>query len=256
MNPQLKIDWANEHIKKFPSVKHHFMESKPFNVGHKRRPGTNEIVYYVTYAKRIPSELALIAGDVLQNLRTALDHLVCALVHANGKEITNRHMFPISKKVPSPAKDEAEFEEKIDGMADEPKDLIRKMKTYMAGDDLLWQTHALNNRDEHRMLFVLATGRPSINLGEHIRATRKDLRGHVPDFLAGSEDEVFPLEVGKELYIDPPDVEVNQDMKVIADIALKEPPLYEGLLGDLLIKARDHVQEIISSFDKWVRPIP
>lgn len=247
----MKIERANKHIEEFRSVIDDFRASKPYAVGHKRHPDTNKNIYFVTRAKPIPAELAVIAGDVLQNLRTALDYLICDLVVANGKEVTRNNMFPVFNEFPSSAGDKNLLEQKIDGVAHEAKEVIRRIKPYKGGDDLLWQVHALNIRDKHRTLFMVATGRPRINLGEHIRTIRKN-SGHIPNFHLVTKKEVFPLKVGTELFWDPPNVEVNKNVRVTADVALNEPPIYEGPLGHLLIHARDHIQEIIASLEKWV----
>src|SRR5947209_19716909 len=44
----------------------------------------------------LPSALSCIAGDVVHNLRCALDHLVCLEVQMNGGEI-DRQQFPVCR---------------------------------------------------------------------------------------------------------------------------------------------------------------
>ena len=47
-----------------------------------------------------PAELGLVFGDTIHNFRTALDHLVCSLVEANGKTPTRSNQFPIQVRTP------------------------------------------------------------------------------------------------------------------------------------------------------------
>jgi hypothetical protein len=52
----------------------------------------------------LPKGLGVIVGDLVHNARSALDHLISALVLANGSKITRDHAFPICE---SPEKFEA-----------------------------------------------------------------------------------------------------------------------------------------------------
>jgi hypothetical protein len=47
-----------------------------------------------------PLELGLVAGDSLHNFRTALDHLVCALVRSTGRDPKRSNQFPIQVDPP------------------------------------------------------------------------------------------------------------------------------------------------------------
>lgn len=72
---QRKIDRANHHIVDLYSAIRAFFESKPYEIGAKRNPETRQLIYYLERIEPIPENLALITGDVLFNLRSALDHL-------------------------------------------------------------------------------------------------------------------------------------------------------------------------------------
>lgn len=92
------------------------------------------------------------AGDVIQNLRTALDHLANNLVAVAGNAPTRRVEFPIAKDA---ATYEAEKARKVEGMRAEAVEAIDRLKPYKDGNDLLWRIHELNNIDKHRMLFTV-----------------------------------------------------------------------------------------------------
>lgn len=92
------------------------------------------------------------AGDVIQNLRTALDHLANHLVAVAGDAPTRRIEFPIAKDATTY---EAEKGRKVEGMRPEAVEAIDRLKPYKNGHDLLWKIHEFNNIDKHRMLFTV-----------------------------------------------------------------------------------------------------
>jgi hypothetical protein len=241
---KLKIERADKHINDLNLVLRAFIDSGPYVVGTKRDPQTRRLIYYIVKAEPIPVEAALIAGDVLQNLRSALDYLVCALVRAKGKS-DERSAFPISDQEPVSNEQKARFNTKIDGMGDEAKEIIRGIKPYKGGDDILWSLHALNNRDKHRLLFTVGAAFNSFNIGAHASGIMQEQVAktwgiHIPkiSLWASPTDRKFPLKAGDELFIDAPDAKVNEDIKFTFDIALDEPGVIAGEPLMLVIRAR------------------
>lgn len=59
---------------------------------------TGGLHYVATVIKPLPPRLPLVVGDLVHNLRSALDHIVCQLFLANGGVAANaRHVaFPIA----------------------------------------------------------------------------------------------------------------------------------------------------------------
>jgi len=90
-------------------------------------------VYYVARTWHVPDHVALIAGDVLHNLRSALDYLVYALIRANGKTPSTSAGFPIFDHEPVSQKEKNWFDEKIKDIPDTAQDVIRFLKPYKAG---------------------------------------------------------------------------------------------------------------------------
>jgi hypothetical protein len=92
------------------------------------------------------------AGDVIQNLRTALDHLANQLILVAGNHPTSANCFPISKDFTAYEKDKAR---RVEGMRAEAKEAIDRVKPYGGGNDFLWRLHRLNIIDKHRLLFTV-----------------------------------------------------------------------------------------------------
>jgi hypothetical protein len=116
--------------------------------------------------QRVPTlsfEVVAIAGDVVHNLRSALDHLAKQLVLVGltvappTVPLTDKELrqieFPIAETA---TKYEADKARKIKGMLPKAIEAIDRLKPYKAGNDALWRIHELDNIDKHRTLFTVA----------------------------------------------------------------------------------------------------
>lgn len=103
---------------------------------------------------RLPFDAIATAGDIVHNLRSALDHLTYQLVIVgSGTEPGRGVEFPIAKDVTTY---EAEKPRKVKGMRRVAIDAIDNLRPYRGGNDSLWRIHALDNIDKHRTLFSVA----------------------------------------------------------------------------------------------------
>jgi hypothetical protein len=100
----------------------------------------------------LPFDVLPAAGDVIHNLRSALDHLANQLVLANGSQPSLRTEFPIAKDFRTY---KTEKRAKVKGMSKRAKAAIDALKPYKGGNDALWRLHDLDNIDKHRSLFTL-----------------------------------------------------------------------------------------------------
>jgi hypothetical protein len=103
---------------------------------------------------RLPIDAVATAGDIVHNLRSALDHLAYQMVIVgSGSEPSRRVEFPIAK---DSATYEAEKARKVKGMRQLAIQAIDNVKPYKGGNDALWKIHELDNIDKHRTLFSVA----------------------------------------------------------------------------------------------------
>src|ERR1700678_2298437 len=93
-----------------------------------------------------------IAGDVIHNLRSALDHLAhhLVLVGSPGVIPTRQIEFPIAQDF---ATYEAIKTRKVKGMRLAAIKAIDALKPYKGGNDALWRIHELDIIDKHRTIF-------------------------------------------------------------------------------------------------------
>lgn len=137
-----------------------FVDTHPYGLRIERDLDVVEVFFQVL--KEVPPRLLAILGDLLHNLRGALDYTAVALVAANGGDIS-RAAFPIylseedfirdircrgKRRSPGP----------LDGIPIESKEgtFIESLQPYKRGDamhaDPLYSLVVLSNRDKHRML--------------------------------------------------------------------------------------------------------
>ncbi|HKN75403.1 MAG TPA: hypothetical protein VJW94_09510 [Candidatus Acidoferrum sp.] len=107
----------------------------------------------------LPFNFIATAGDIIQNLRTSLDHLAWHLAQVgltqSGVANTEPHRdvsFPIAKTVEIY---ESMKRRKVQGMLPEAVKAIDSLKPYEGGNDALWRLHELNNIDKHRTLITI-----------------------------------------------------------------------------------------------------
>ena len=232
----LKIKWANQHFYNFQRTLFDFQRSDPCGITPERDPNTQEVIYRLSKDVVVPDDLALIAGDVLQNLRSALDYLACSLVLANGGKVTSQTSFPILENVPSTPEEERSFARKVKGMREDAKDLIRACKPYKGGDEVLWRLHELNRRDKHRLLFTVGGFIDNGSITQHIDATQPplDVMERMARAYASGDNWInvrkvtFPLKAGDVLFIDIPNAKVNEKIKFGVDVAIDEPGICDA----------------------------
>ena len=136
----------------------------------------------------VPIEWSVRIGEILCNLRSALDHFVWQLVLANGQEPGPNNEFPV---VNTQDDWQSTAQRKLKGVADDTKERIRRLQPYTGGIDLpfdvsaLWTLRSLCNIDKHRHLnfcIVETSGIGPVIFGENqpprrISASRQPLKG-------------------------------------------------------------------------------
>src|ERR1035441_6054941 len=86
MTWQIKLERAKRHYAELETALAIFFATTPYKIS-TRRNDERKLVYYLSEVTDVPVELSLITGDVIQNLRSALDHLAYDLWvrEANGQ---------------------------------------------------------------------------------------------------------------------------------------------------------------------------
>jgi hypothetical protein len=235
MTWQAKLERAKRHFTELETALASYFATIPYKVS-TRRDGAGKLVYYLSEVGELPVEFSLITGDVIQNLRSALDHLAYDLwvKEANGRGRGDKIYFPIDK-------DEASYNRskvnKTQGISAQSLSIIDSLKPYPGGNDALWRIHTLNNRDKHRLLVTVGSSFGSLDIGSHIMAQMRrmpglpeSMRTNLPDlpFFLRPADNLFPLRAGVELFIGGEEDEEDPNMQFRFHVVLHEPGVVEG----------------------------
>lgn len=244
-----KIERAKQHKEELQKEIKLFFDSQPYKIGTKSEPRSKRLIYYLVKADVVPEKIALITGDVIQNLRSSLDYLAYMLFTIGPGNGTQGHhiYFPIAADFDQY---ESDKNRKTEGIGQQAKDLIDKVKPYKGGNDSLWKIHELNNIDKHRLLVTVGSSFGSVDVGAHMQASMRktfpdlDIPA-IPLFLKPA-DILFPLKAGDELFIDGPDAKPIPNMQFKFNIVLNESGVVEG---EPLIEA---LQSMIDAVDSLV----
>jgi len=153
----LKIKRAKEHEAELQRQLRLYLDGKPYKVGHKHDPASRKLIYYVTSVDSAPDCLALIAGDIIQNLMSALDHLAYQIVCRDTNDNPpnpNWIYFPIADDL---QKYDAKKGGKMQGASAATFAAIDVLKPYKGGNDSLWTLYRLNNIEKHRLLLTVGS---------------------------------------------------------------------------------------------------
>jgi len=231
----LKVERATKHVDDLAAVCKSFVDSTPYSytIGRKIDPKTGYYHFSVHDVQALPPEVALFAGDAIHNLRSALDHLACHLVFANGNTPSRQTCFPIFD---SAAKYQAMHAQKVRGMSQGAIDVINAAKTYKGGNEPLYTLHELDIADKHHALLptLLAVRQANIE----IKASLREFKA--PPFALPNFQQ--PLTDGTVFFVCEPGVE--DYTKIEFDVGLCEPEIIKGkpisgVLRQLVTKVRD-----------------
>ena len=252
MSSKIKIYRAKQHLKELQDIINEFFASNPYKIDTKRDSHTRRLVYYLTDVKDVPPEISLISGDIIQNLRSALDHLAYELFIKETKgKLSGKHIyFPIEKNLETYQKEKGR---KTKGISTADIEHIDDSKPYKGGNDILWQIAELNNIDKHRLLITVGSSFGSLDIGarmiSEMRKLSKDVQFPDMPFFVKPDDNQFPLKTGDELFIDAPDAEAIPNMQFRFEIVLNEQNIIEGaLLGEALQGMISEVEKLIKNF--------
>ena len=228
----LKIERADKHVRDLNTALDTFYATNPCGIAKKIDSQTREPIYYVSRLADIPTSISIIAGDVLNNLRSALDHLAYSLVAVGtGKTLSKQVSFPIADSAAQYKS--IQFRRKIEGAGQDPIKRLDALKPYKGGNDTLWHLGQLNNIDKHRLLLTASTRYTfrSMTLNDyarmlitHPKLDYRTLKGLVRWTNFGGP--TGPLKVGDVIYVRP-SIELDKDMKFKFEVAFNEPQIME-----------------------------
>lgn len=191
--------------------------------------------------KEIPEEILTLVGDAVHNIRSALDHLVCALARLNGTNNVNDIHFPFNKIANEfPARHAKETKK----LRSRDADLIAALKPYPGGNDLLYAVHEVDISDKHRALVAMGCLIPMIDWTFRVQPPTHKI-------YSMPMNPMQALNNGEPLLIFEAGSKVEYDFKIGGDIAFAEPHSIKGKSAlATLNEMRQLVENIVLQFER------
>jgi hypothetical protein len=184
--PFEKIKRAADQITELDTAIRAFFKATSYEIVSHVDLEADEEVWRFQLTGKIPHYLSVQVGEILHNLRSALDQMLAEVVVRVSKRSESGVQFPFAVSLDN-------FEAALGQQKKLPPPavvMIRNLKPYKGGNALLWLLHSTNRRDKHRMGLVpinlRTTGRVSYlsvwygqaliigsRYGQHLRAERK-----------------------------------------------------------------------------------
>ncbi len=254
LGARLKLKRAKQHIRDFNSRIRAFKKTNPCTLASKKDSQSGYQKCCVKSIKKLPAELPVISGDVLFNLRSALDHVAMQLWIASGRDGRERDVqFPIAE---SPAKFSAAISGQIKGARPDIVKALTAIEAYDGGrGHQLWVLKELNNVDKHRLLLRVATGRRPLDMGDITRAMaprairRKFAALGKLYFTPNGPTRTMPhvlysLNKGDKLFSFPTKAKLYKKVDFPIEIAFDEPQIGEG---DTAIKTVQDISKLVAN---------
>lgn len=152
---KLKVARARQHLHELDVLVQQYFTSSPFSNYETRDPQTGDDVVLIVVESPLSRLASAVSGDALQNLRSALDLMVCDLIRVNNKSPTANSGFPSSS-------DPTRVLPKIRGVSSTAEKFLLRLKTIKRWNDPLWLLHNLDNLHKHNRL--IAVGAASVHI--------------------------------------------------------------------------------------------
>jgi hypothetical protein len=240
---RIKIERAKKHLQDLAAVADSLVDTTILTIDPDTGIPPHPIVLMHPHSLKtvptLPIDAVTIAGDVVHNLRAALDHLARQLVLVGLEQ--SPPAIPFTEKdwrnIYFPVAETAEIYEadkprKIKGVLLEAIEAIDRLKPYKGGNDPLWRIHELDNIDKHRSLFTL---------------------GHDFLFTADWYDGTYLMKAENPLFAGV-EAQVEQDIQLEIEEAFSQPQGAEAnALIPSLYQLVDFVDNLVLSFRPLLR---
>jgi hypothetical protein len=159
-----KLARAEEHFVELQRKITEFTQVDPYTTviePHPEKP--DHEVHKVKLTTPLPDSIGDITGDLVYNLRSALDNAGYAVAVASGRSSPKNTAFPFAGSVAQMANSLVRSKD----IPEQIQSLFCGFEPYKGGDDLLWALNQICNGDKHKMVIPIGTG--LVRVGAKVR---------------------------------------------------------------------------------------
>jgi hypothetical protein len=269
----LKVKRAQYHMVEIRRAVRDYSAMNPYEVVRIRQKQRyrNRWRYKLVFTEQPNAMIAVMLGDFVHNLRSALDH---AVVACSVPRFQKRASFPIAYKniwardasgdyLIRDDEGRESFARAIEGLTSEARKVILRAQPYMAGSggehadrDIIGVLSRLENADKHRQLIIIS------NI----------LQAPYLDFIIGGKSIQGPRQSTKREFLhadtviinftsdsDLDESEVQVECRGTAVVSIKvtgirgNEPLWDYALADTLLGALRYVRGLLRQLEPFVR---
>ena len=271
----LKVQRAEKHMADIKQEAVRYASRNPYSFTRIRLPDSqNQIKGRFRITEQPDPMIAVMFGDFLHNLRSALDYVVVACVPKQRRAkasfpILFQNIFAKDKNGEFVVKDaqlRENFETATKGLHLKARELVIKLQPYHRGVDahrqILGIISRLENANKHRQLITIGCAGRDFDATLTVRGFPKPIKLNRPlargeMFLKDNTVILYTLPSDVIPFVQPSDVEVHftGTAKIMVRVTRTEgnQPNDDYLLDDIMDMALFNVREIITKLEFFVR---
>jgi hypothetical protein len=241
-----RIDRVEQHLDEIKTMLRAYYASDPYEARGKYDPDAQTMTRQIRITKQLPVRCHTLVGELLHDLRSALDHLVCEFIRAAGGSSCENTQFPICKFAPPPDANGIVRIPIGGAVSPESHTLIEGAQPYNWGTDFLhhplWRLHRLAIIDRHRHIATRGVGLESISFGGGVD-------GPIPAF-TWTGRTVRSDEWGAEVLLTADsgaDMQGNTIFEVIIHEPGPDPIGFNVPLLQTLVDAHEEVRKVVTA---------
>jgi hypothetical protein len=193
-----KLERAEEHLAALREEIQAYFAREPYRIEkEEREEGEIGLVWKVRVRESPPLRWSAIAGDVIHNVRSALDLLAWQLVLANGAQPGAQTGFPILEGERAVR---AALLRAMRGAHGDAVQLALECRPWASGNPALWKLHRLDIADKHRLLVTVGGAYRHVGIRLKMEIPGQEELVEVPEIALRPADRLFPLKDGDEVF--------------------------------------------------------
>ena len=208
--------------------------------------------YRIVLGLAYPSEyVSCIIGDIIHNLRSALDHVVVELIQLNGHRADRNSAFPIGS---SNQHFLSAVVSKTRGASDKAISMIRSLEHEAIPPGVIWGIHTLDVTDKHKTILTMAT----LHSIKNLRVKYKSRSIRLPTLEIGHDAPSTPFRLPLPPDADESDISLSRSFEAHRSIVFGKGRPFEGQpIIHTLMQLIDHIEEIVGRFSNaFMRMMP
>lgn len=250
---RIKIERAKRHIRELEEEIRAFHARRPYEIIAYDDPQTGDQVYRVKIKEPVPSCFSGIIGDIVHNLRAALDQLTWQLVIVNKQQPRRRTGFPIGGSVKEFESDAAG---KVKGVSTRAYRILRRLKPYKGGREFFWLIHELDRLDKHKSIIPVGAAYRHFIMTAIMHPPWAEEPIRFPPIAIRPADRQYPLQDGAAIFALRADArkanaEFQQDYQFTFEVAFGEGQIVDGEpILPTLQQLTNLVERVVDIFDR------